>query len=71
MNQVEQIIQYLKDFGSITTFESFTELGVTRLGSRIFDIRQLGYELEEEWLTKKNRYGKPVSYKKYMLKKWG
>ena len=69
MNQVEQIIQYLKDFGSITTYDSFIDLGITRLASRMYDIRQMGIELEEEWLTKKNRYGKPVSYKKYMLKK--
>jgi hypothetical protein len=26
-NQCERIIQYIKDFGSITTLEAFTELG--------------------------------------------
>lgn len=65
--QCEMIIQYLKDFGSITTFESFTELGVTRLASRISDLKNQGYQFDEEWVTTKNRYGKKVSFKKYKL----
>lgn len=69
MNQCEMILQHLKDFGSITTFESYTELGITRLPSRIWDLKQMGYEFEEEWISKKNRYGRPVTFKKYRLKK--
>lgn len=67
MNQCELILKYLKDFGSITTYESFTELGVTRLASRINDLKNQGYQFNEEWITKKNRYGKAVSFKKYKL----
>jgi hypothetical protein len=66
-NQCELILQYLNDFGSITTFESYTELGITRLPSRIFDLKQRGYKFEEEWISKKNRYGKMISFKKYIL----
>jgi hypothetical protein len=66
-NQCELILQYLNDFGSITTFESYTELGITRLPSRIFDLKQRGYKFEEEWVSKKNRYGKMISFKKYIL----
>lgn len=66
--QCELIIKYLKDFGSITTYESFIELGVTRLASRISDLKNKGYKFNEEWLTKKNRYGKAVSFKKYSFK---
>mgnify|MGYP001017079649 FL=1 len=69
MNQCEMILKYLKDFGSITTYESYTELGITRLPSRIWDLKQMGYEFEEEWISKKNRYGKTISFKKYTLKK--
>jgi hypothetical protein len=68
-NQCELILQYLNDFGSITTFESYTELGITRLPSRIFDLKQRGYKFEEEWVSKKNRYGKMISFKKYILQK--
>lgn len=69
MSQCEMIIKYLNDFGSITTFESYEELGITRLPSRIFDLKQQGYQFQEEWISKKNRYGKSVSFKKYTKKK--
>ena len=68
MTQNELIIKYIKDFGSITTYESFTELGITRLPSRIWDLKQLGYEFDCKWITRKNRYGHPISFKQYFLK---
>lgn len=67
MTQCEMIIKYIQDFGSITTFESFTELGVTRLPSRIHDLHKQGYEFKKEWITKKNRYGKTISFLRYTL----
>lgn len=69
MSQNEMIIKYLNDFGSITTYEAFMELGITRLSARISEIKDMGYKLDEEWLTRKNRYNKTVSFKKYILKK--
>lgn len=71
MNQCELIAKFLKDFGSITTFESYLNFGITRLPSRIWDLKQKGFEFEEEWVTTKNRYGKSISFKKYILKKEG
>lgn len=67
MTQCEMILKYIEEVGSITTFESYSELGVTRLPSRIWDLKQQGYSFEEEWISKKNRYGKTVSFKKYKL----
>jgi hypothetical protein len=61
------IIKYIQDFGSITTFESFTELGVTRLPSRINDLKNKGYEFKKDWVTKKNRYGKSISFLRYSI----
>ena len=69
LNQCNLILQYLNDFGSITTFESFTELGITRLPSRIYDLKEQGYKFNEEWVSRKNRYGKMICFKKYMLQK--
>ena len=34
------IYDYLKKNGSITTYEAFTELFITRLSARIFDIKK-------------------------------
>ena len=68
MTQNEMVYDYLKKHGSITTFEAFTELFITRLSARIFDIKKIyGIELKEEWITEKNIYGKTCSFKKYIL----
>lgn len=67
MNQCELILKYLKDFGSITTFESYEELGITRLPSRINDLKNKGYEFKKDWVTKKNRYGKSISFLRYSI----
>lgn len=68
MTQNEMLLDYLNKNGSITTYESFTELFITRLSARIHDLKRMGYEFNEEWITKKNRYGKICSFKKYILK---
>lgn len=64
----DRVLQYIKDFGSITTFEAFTELGCTRLSEYIRQLR-LEYEIDDEWVSKQNRYGENVSFKNYFFKK--
>ena len=67
--QCERIIQYMKDFGSITTHQAFTDLGCTRLASRVTDLKRQGYDIKSEFVSGKNRYDETVSYKKYYLGK--
>lgn len=62
-----RVLQYIKDFGSITTFEAFTELGCTRLSEYIRQLRE-EYLIEDEWIHTINRYGEQVKYKKYWIK---
>lgn len=63
------VLKYLEENGSITTYECYSQLYVTRLSARIFDLKKkYGLEFEEQWVTKKNRYGKTCSFKKYILK---
>ena len=64
----ERILNYMKDFGTITTFEAFTELGCTRLSEYIRQLRQ-DYQIDDEWISTRNRYGEGVKYKKYILVK--
>ncbi len=68
MTQNDMVIQYIKDFGSISSWQAFTDLGITRLSGRIFDLKQMGYEFERKDVTTKNRYGKSVTFAKYSLK---
>lgn len=67
LNQCEMIINYIKEFGSITTLQAFRDIGCTRLASRINDLKNQGYRFRDEFVTSKNRRGVKVSYKKYYL----
>ena len=65
MTQNEMVLKYLEENGSITTYDSYKELFITRLSARIWDLK---HKFNEEWITKKNKYGKVCSFKKYILK---
>lgn len=68
MTQCEKIVQYMRDFGSISTLEAFRDIGCTRLSGRIHDLRRQGYDIESNFETSRNRYGEAVSYKRYRLR---
>lgn len=65
--QCERVLDYMNKFGSITTLEAFTDLGVARLGSRIHDLRSEGVKIKGEYVSSKNRFGEKVHYMKYTL----
>jgi hypothetical protein len=67
LTQCERIVDYMRQFGSISTLEAFNDLGVARLASRIHDLRQQGYNIESEVKTAKNRFGESTSFKIYRL----
>ena len=67
MTQKELIIKYMEDFGSITTIEAFTDLGITKLTTRISELRRDGFIIASKKIDKKNRYGKPVKFNRYWL----
>lgn len=51
MTQCERIMRHLEKFGTISTYEAFTEYGITRLASRVCDLRQQGIEIKSEFKT--------------------
>lgn len=67
MKQTERILQYMRDFGSITQLEAIRDISCMRLGARIFDLKREGYEIKKEMETSKNRYGEDTSYARYRL----
>ena len=52
-SQANRLLDYLKKSGSITTWEAFKELGITRLSARIFEIKERGYLIKTESITGK------------------
>ena len=66
-NQCERILQYLQDFGSITSAQAMMDLGVYRLASRISELKKDGWEIQRTMVRDTNRYGEPVHYAEYSL----
>ena len=65
--QCQRILDYMEEFGSISTLEAFRDLGVARLASRIHDLKGMGYTFTSEIKTSKNRYGENTYFKVYRL----
>ena len=65
MNQYERILQYISDYGSISPYEAFADLGITKLSTRISEMRADGIDFNQEWEVRKNRYGEKVRYMRY------
>ena len=67
MKMKERVLNYMRTYGSITTWEAFRDLGNTRLSEYIRQLRE-EYIIEDEWLHSINRYGEKVKFKKYWIK---
>jgi hypothetical protein len=67
MTQCERIVAYIHEYGSITTMQAFTDLGIARLASRIHDLQDMGYQITRESIQVKNRYGEAVRCTRYSL----
>lgn len=65
--QCERILRHLRDYGSITQGEAYAEYGITRLASRINDLKKKGFNITSETVTGKNRYGEDTHFSLYRL----
>ena len=67
MKQHDLIINYLKSHKDITPMDAFRELGITKLSTRIGELKQKGYNILDAWVEDVNRFGENVRYKRYIL----
>lgn len=67
MTQKERILKYINEFGYITSWQAYQDLGIMQLGARIDQLQKEGYTFKTEWEHKKNRYGENVNFKRYSL----
>lgn len=63
---LNRVINYMREFGSITSFEAFTDLGCTRLSEYIRQARLI-FNVKDKWEKTTNRYGEKVEYKRYWI----
>lgn len=67
VKQTERVLQYLRDYGSITQLDALREFGCMRLGARIYDLKRQGHDIRTTRKTTKNRYGEKISYARYTM----
>lgn len=65
MTQGKLILAHLATYGSITPMEAFTEYGITKLATRISELKKQGYHFTSVMVEQKNRYGEPVRFMQY------
>lgn len=65
MTQHDLILTHLDSYGSISPFEAFTEYGITKLATRISELKRLGYNFTSVMVEQENRFGQPVRFMRY------
>lgn len=65
--QKDRIINYIRQFGSISSREAYSDLGITQLGARIDQLKKEGFEFRTKWESNTNRFGEKTEYKRYYL----
>ena len=64
-NQI--LLEYLQAGNIVTTRNAPDELGIADVRANIRDLRDLGYEILDHWVSGVNRRGRKTSYKEYFL----
>ena len=67
MTQKDLIMKYIHDFGSITPMEAFHDLGITKLATRISELKKDGVQFDIQVAKGVNRYGKATRYARYLF----
>ena len=45
--QQERVLNYMSDYGSVSSLEAFRDLGVTRLSAVIFNLKRKGVKIKK------------------------
>ena len=66
--QKAAILDYMHTHGGITPMDAFGSLGITKLSTRIGEMKNEGVEIKTETVQGHNRAGKPTHYCRYTLR---
>lgn len=64
-DQQYQILWYIAKFGSISPMEAFDDLNITKLSTRISEMKVMGIQFDQGFEGRENRFGKKVRYMRY------
>ena len=69
MTQCDRLLNYLEAHDGINPFEAWQELGIYRLGARVYDLKKRGHRIKTRFVTVKNRYSEECEVAEYRLVK--
>ena len=67
MTQNSMILDYLERNGSITQAEAINQFGCYRLGARIWELKERGFQIIRHMEEGTNRFGSRTRYARYSL----
>lgn len=67
VTKTAQVLEHLKNYGTITSWQAIQEYGATRLSAIIFNLRKDGYDINTKTELTKDRNGNVCQYAKYIL----
>lgn len=66
--QCEKVVNYMRLHGSITPLDAMLDLGIFRLGARIWDIKnKMGLKVVTKTVAVQNRFGQTCYVASYSL----
>lgn len=68
-SQKQMVLDYIREFGSITPLDAFRDLGITRLSAVVCRPRREGHDIHTEREHGKNRHGHQTRYARYSFGK--
>lgn len=67
--QNDRLLNYLERHGDIDPLRALSELGIYRLGARIFDLKSAGVQITRSMVKVTNRFGEACCVALYKLVK--
>lgn len=67
MTQNERLLEYLNEHGSINPLEAWVNLGIYRLGARVFDLKRAGHRINTIRQSVTNQFGELCSVASYRI----
>jgi hypothetical protein len=68
LTQKEQVLNHLKTYGSLSSWDAIMEYGITRLSHHIYCLRNDGFIIPDERVKVKTRLGRTTVISKYNLR---
>ncbi len=66
MSQTQEVLDFIQENGGITTMDAFG-MGITRLASRVHELRRFGIPIATERVKGVNRHGKKFTCIRYKI----